>query len=155
MKKEMMIFAVFFALALILCSGLVLAHPKCQRTDQMRIKMIAVDSDYDLVSSGAYGWVMLTKGERARAFGFDLKPQEDYALVFYNPINNRARCINYKQATRNGNVKINQFKFDYSCYLNDEFEEYFLIMPLKDVDCSKHEITDFHIKATLFPEDSI
>lgn len=138
MKKEVII--IFMVLLLIGCASASL--PSCNRKDQFKIKLMQADSNKNLIDTKTFGWVSFVKGNKVRAVGYKLEPFKHYVLISVESGENNSlyvTCINKKQATRNGNLKINQFVFDYSCFLDDGKEQEFLIAKLNDVDCFEHK----------------
>ena len=134
MKKEVIV-VVFFAIMLLFVSS-VSAYSfdidrKCSGRQQFRVNLYSEFSD-------AHGYVILTKGEWARTNVFKITPYVHYALIYVDS-NGNVKCINKNQATRNGNIHIAQFEFDYSCMSMDDFNGvngYFAVVPSDGIDCS-------------------
>jgi len=132
MKKEMILIGVIVLTLLLISSVYAYSFDierKCSSRKQYRINL-----DFD---GNSNGYVMLTKGEWARANVFKLTPYESYALVYTDNNGNKV-CINHNQATRNGALHIAQFEFDYSCMTKDELKDGLSIVPFNSVDCSQH-----------------
>lgn len=150
MKKEVIVIGIGLVIV-ILFLGSVLSYgdfnPKCTNKQQFKLKVVEKDSNGNPVPSGAYGYVNLVKGFKASAIAYKLEAFQYYTLIYYKIDNNNEsyiECINSKQATRNGNLKINQWEFDYSCFPDDSKPEKFWIVKSKDIDCQNHRFISFN-----------
>jgi len=105
---------------------------KCSGRQQFRVNLASAWSD-------AHGYVILTKGEWARTNAFKLSPFVHYAFIYINSSSGAVTCINKNQATRNGNIHVAQFEFDYSCFSVNDLNGVnggFAIVPLESVNCT-------------------
>ena len=135
MNKRVIVISMLMLGILVLASASVSAYSfnierKCSLRSQFRINLV---SDF----GNANGYVVLTKGEWARANAFNLSPFVHYVLI-YKDSNGNVKCINKNQATRNGEIHIAQFEFDYSCLSQSEMNGIqggFAIVPENTVNC--------------------
>jgi hypothetical protein len=135
MKKRVIVASMLMLGILVVATASVSAYSfdierKCSGRQQFRVNLGSGFGD-------SHGYVVLTKGEWARTNAFKITPYAHYVLI-YADSNGKVTCINKNQATRNGNIHIAQFEFDYSCLSQDDINGVnggFAIVPENTVNC--------------------
>lgn len=157
MKKK--IYTLILTLILLM-SVFVFAKPIGINKQSYNIKLVQKNpSDWSTVKGGSYGNLLLWYGNQAQIIGLKLKPDTKYTLIYYgydghNDVWPYATCITTAMTNSKGNLNA-KATFDYSGFVNDNFNQKFWLVLSSNVECDNHKMIAWNPISYLFEMKTI